>query len=133
MKSLIVARSSAIQEALTTILSSIPQVNTLGVAENSMMALEMIHLHQPELVIVDDNFAEGETLDFIRRLKKNWGQIKVVVLADKSQQQQTLLESGADAVLLRGIPTEQITKTINTIHLGRTINQNSSIGDKKND
>jgi len=133
MKSLIVARSGAIQQALTTILSSIPQVKTLGVAENSLAALEMVRLHQPELVIVDDNFAKGETLDFIRHLKANWEQTKVVVLADRSQQQQDLLDSGADAVLLRGIPAEQITKTINDIHLGRTSDQNSSTGGKKSD
>jgi DNA-binding NarL/FixJ family response regulator len=133
MQSLIVARSGAIQEALTTILSSIPQINIIGVAENSLIALGMMQTHHPELVIVDDNFAEGETVNFIRHLGRDWPQTKIVVLADRFQQKQSLIDCGADAVLLRGIPTEQITETIDCIRLGKTINQNSCIRGKNND
>ena len=133
MQSLIVARSGAIQEALTTILSSIPQINIIGVAENSLTALEMMQIHHPELLIVDDNFSEGETLEFIYRLKTAWPQTHIVVLADRSQQEQPLIDSGADAVLLRGISTEQITETINRIRLGKTINQNSYTRGENND
>jgi DNA-binding NarL/FixJ family response regulator len=120
MLSLIVARSRAMQEALTTILASVSQIEIVGVAENSLTALEMMRLHQPLLVIVDDDLPNGETsLAFINELRKNWSTTRILILADGTQQKQILMDNGADAVLLRGVPTEQITETINGLRVDK--------------
>jgi DNA-binding NarL/FixJ family response regulator len=122
MLTLIVARSGAMQQALTTVLSSIPEIEIVGTADDGFSALEIVKAHQPALVMIDDNLPNGEALDLIRYLKKDWPQIKIIVLADGSQQKQTLLAAGVDIVLLRGIPSEQITEAINNIQIDTTSN-----------
>lgn len=120
MLALIVARSSAMQEALNTVLSSDPEIEIIGMAEDRFSALEMVKEHHPALVMVDDNLAEGEVLTLIRQLKKDWPHTKTIVLADGTQQKQVLLAAGTNAVLLRGVPTEQIMDAINDIHPDQT-------------
>jgi DNA-binding NarL/FixJ family response regulator len=120
MLTLIVARSDAMQQALTTVLSSIPEIEIVGAADDSPSALEMARVHHPVLIMVDDNFPEGEVLELIRQLKQDWPQTEIIVLADGTQQKQALLAAGADAVLLRGIPAEQIMDVINNIHPDKT-------------
>ena len=115
MLTLIVARSDAMQQALTTVLSSIPEIEIVGTADDGFSALEIIKAHQPALVMVDDNLPNGEVLNLICYLKKDWPQTKTIVLTDGTQQKQALLAAGADTVLLRGIPAEQIIKAINNI------------------
>ena len=115
MLTLIVARSGAMQEALTTVLSSIPEMEIVGVAGDSPAALEMARVHHPALVMIDDNLPEGEVLELIRQFKKDWPQIGIIVLADRTQQKQALMDTGANAVLLRGVPAEEIMEAINNI------------------
>jgi DNA-binding NarL/FixJ family response regulator len=115
MLTLIVARSGAMQQALTTVLSSIPEIEIVGTADDGFSALEIVKAHQPALVMVDDNLPNGEVLNLIRYLKKDWPQTKTIALTDGTQQKQALLAAGADTVLLRGIPAEQIIEAINNI------------------
>jgi DNA-binding NarL/FixJ family response regulator len=115
MLTLIVARSGAMQQALTTVLSSIPEIEIVGTADDGFSALEIVKAHQPTLVMVDDNLPNGEVLNLIRYLKKDWPQTKTIALTDGTQQKQALLATGADTVLLRGIPAEQIIEAINNI------------------
>jgi DNA-binding NarL/FixJ family response regulator len=120
MLALIVARSNAMQEALNTVLSSDPEIEIIGMADDGFSAMEILKAHQPDLVMVDDNLPNGEALNLIHYLKKDWPQAKTIVLTDRTQQKQALLAAGADAVLLRGIPAEQIIEIINNIRPDKT-------------
>ena len=120
MLALIVARSNAMQEALNTVLSSDPEIEIIGMADDGFSAMEILKTHQPDLVMVDDNLPNGEVLNLIHYLKKDWPQTKTIVLTDGTQQKQVLLAAGADAVLLRGIPAEQIIEIINNIRSDKT-------------
>jgi DNA-binding NarL/FixJ family response regulator len=112
---LIVAKSGAMQEALNTVLSSIPKIHIVGIANDYVTTQEMMTRHSPELLVIDSNLPINQDTGFIRQLKLEHPHLKLIALVDGIQQQQELLEMGVDAALLRGVPTEQITEAINTI------------------
>jgi DNA-binding NarL/FixJ family response regulator len=112
---LIVAKSGAMQEALNTVLSSIPEINIVGIAHDYVTAQEMMARQSPELVVIDSNLPPNQDTGVIRQLKLKHPHLRLIVLVDGIQQQQELIELGADAALLRGVPIEQITEAINTI------------------
>ena len=113
LATLIVSSSGAIQQALHTVLALNPHIHIIGMADDYQAAQEMLDHHHPEFVVIDSDFSPSPEMDFIRRLKSEQPATKIIVLVNSLQQQQELLEAGADAALLRDVPAEQIMETIN--------------------
>lgn len=103
---LVVASSTSLQNGLLALMTTIPSIRTVLVAEDIESALRMVENHQPTLIILD--ITSLNRTDVIRRFKKRKPQIYIIVLLEDTAQQKELEVSGADCVLLKGFPPQKL-------------------------
>lgn len=111
----IAARPGVIREALQAALVLLPRLEVAGVAGGGLSTLHLVHKQQPALVIIDSGLPEDEILALLRQVKQDLPHVRCLVVAETHRQQQTLLASGADAVMLRSEPTEGLVEALDKI------------------
>jgi DNA-binding NarL/FixJ family response regulator len=115
MLALLVVWPGPLREALRTLMTSIPGVEIAGEAGDTSSALRMISEHQPDLVLVDADLPGGEGWGTLKQTKKEWPQVRCIVLTDHSCQQQEAKAAHADAVLQKGMPPALLVQAIETL------------------
>jgi DNA-binding NarL/FixJ family response regulator len=99
---LIVAKQDVLQNGLLAVLSTIPRLSAVLVAEDVSSGLRMIGNHGPRLVLVDMDLPEGEAQMILEQIRSQRPRIRCIALADDVQQERTAATLEADAVLLKG-------------------------------
>jgi CheY-like chemotaxis protein len=124
---LIVSCTGDLQNGLLALMTTIPQISAVLVAEDIESALRMVKNHQPALIILD--MAEQpqkmvrdvaprllQVQDVIREIKTQWPHIHLIVLVEDVTQQKEAEESGADSVLIRGFSAQKFVAIVeNTV------------------
>lgn len=89
----------------------------LDEAENGKEALEKIKQLKPDLVITDLNMPIMDGLELIKELKKNYPEIKIIVLSmiDEAQYIKQVLKLGANGYLLKNSGSEEVKKAVDTV------------------
>jgi DNA-binding NarL/FixJ family response regulator len=112
MQVTIVAESGRLRDGLQTMLGSLPTLETVAVVDDGPAAVEAIRKQQVDLVILDAQlFGEG-TAEFISAFKQAWNRARCLVVADRPGQFRSLLEAGADRVLLRGFSAAELAEAV---------------------
>lgn len=78
---LIVDDHQLIRDALRVMLEREPDLSVCGEATGVEEAMEQVHEHQPELVIVDINLRSGDGIDLIRRIGTELSSARVIVMS----------------------------------------------------
>jgi DNA-binding NarL/FixJ family response regulator len=97
---------------LSALLTTIPQLEIVGQADDGFAALKMVAERRPTLILLDSNLPDHEVKAMVNQLKANWPQTRCLVLADNSRQQQAAKSAGADEVLLKGYPAANLLTNI---------------------
>lgn len=103
---LVVSCSGDLQNGLLALVTTIPTISAVLVAENVSSALRMIASHHPGLIILDMSLPKmGQA---IHEVKTQWPQIHLIVLVDDIAQQAEAEKSGADSVLIKGFHAQKL-------------------------
>jgi DNA-binding NarL/FixJ family response regulator len=109
---LLVTGPGSLQNGLLAMMTTIPQIQAVLVAEEASRALRMIADHRPALVLLDTMLPGNEAGAVLKEIKTRWPSTRCIILADDVQQQREAKAAGADAVLIKGFPAAKLTATI---------------------
>jgi DNA-binding NarL/FixJ family response regulator len=108
---LIVSPPGDLQISLQALLTTHLDVDVLAVGDGSS-ALKVIERHNPALVILDQDINENTVTTLTHHIKTSWSEIHCFVLAKDTQSRQTLLDLGADLVVIKGLPGAKLVAEI---------------------
>ena len=87
-------------------------IHVAGEARDGYEAIELVKTCLPEVVVIDAFMPGMDGLEATRFIKRNWPQVKVIVLTMYPEQRAAALAAGADAFLLKGCMAETLIETI---------------------
>jgi DNA-binding NarL/FixJ family response regulator len=105
LKALLLTRDITCQDESSSI-------QVAGEARNGYEAIQVMKTMLPEVVVIDACMPGMDGLEATRFIKKNWPQVRVIVLTMYPDQRVTALAAGADAFLLKGCLAETLIETI---------------------
>ena len=103
---LVVSGSGSLQNGLLALVTTIPQISAVLVAEDTNSALRMVENHQPGLVILDMSLPEMQ--DVITQIKAQHPRIQLIVLVDDIAQEDSAEALGVDHVLIKGFSAQKL-------------------------
>jgi DNA-binding NarL/FixJ family response regulator len=87
-------------------------IKVVGEARDGHEAVRFVKDFLPEVVLIDARMPGMDGLEATRLIKKNWPQVRVVMLTMHADQRQAAIEAGADSFLLKGCPAETLFEAI---------------------
>ena len=108
-KTIIIDDEQLARQRIKRLLTAYDEVEVIAEAENGLEGLELIHLHQPDLIFLD---IEMPVLNGFEMLAKLNYQPKVVFTTAYDQYAIKAFEEGSIDYLLKPIETERLNKTI---------------------
>ena len=111
---MIVDDSLPTRRALKALLSQQSGIKVVTEASNGMDAIKLIQNRIPDLVLMDAHMPVMDGLEATRIIKRDWHQIKVVILTMYPDCQAEALSAGADAFLIKGCALEEMMFTISS-------------------
>lgn len=109
---MIVDDSQPSRRALKALLSQQSGIQVIAEASNGMDAIKLIQNRIPDLVLMDVRMPVMDGLETTRVIKRDWSQIKVVILTMYPDCQAEALSAGADAFLIKGCALEEMIAAI---------------------
>jgi len=110
---LVVSSSGSFQNGLLALVTTIPQISAVLVAEDIESALRMVENHHPALVILDMSYLKVQ--EVVEQIKAQCPRIHLIVLAEDIAQQEQGKASGADSVLIKGFPAQKLIVIVENI------------------
>jgi DNA-binding NarL/FixJ family response regulator len=107
---LVVSNSGVFQNGLIALMTTIPTINAVLVAEDTKSTLRIIDNHQPALIILDMSLLKVQ--DAIKQIKTQWPQIHLIVLTDDLTLGKDVETIGADHVLIKGFSPQKLVEVI---------------------
>ena len=119
---LVVINPGDLQNGILALMTTIPQLGALLVAEDIESTLRMVENHQPALVIMDT--VSPPSCEMIRKIKRQWSQIHLIALVEDIDQQAEATASGADRVLIKGFPAQKLVEIVEDLtHIENNLTQ----------
>ena len=109
---LIAARPGDLQDSLVALMTTVPQVGAVLIAEDAPSALRTMARHRPALVVIETQLDAQESCVPLREIKAGWPSTACVALAGDVEQRRQALSAGADVVLIAGFPPSELIAAI---------------------
>jgi DNA-binding NarL/FixJ family response regulator len=87
-------------------------IETVGAARDGQQAIDLVQTLQPDVVLMELNLPRLDGLTAIRTIKRRWPDVRIVVLTMYATERASALDSGADAFLLKGCPTDELLEAV---------------------
>ena len=124
--SLVVSSTGDLQNGLLALMTTIPQISAVLVAEDIGSALRMVENHQPALIILDMAPQHQEMVrdvtpcslqvqDIINEIRAQCPHVHLIVLVEDVAQQKEAEQSGADSVLIKGFSAQKFIAVIENL------------------
>jgi DNA-binding NarL/FixJ family response regulator len=101
---LIATRPGALQDSLVALMTTMPHVNAVLIAEDAAAVLRAMAQHRPALVVLEMDLSAEEGLAPLQEMGAKWPMTRCLALADDVEQQREAESAGADVVLIVGFP-----------------------------
>jgi DNA-binding NarL/FixJ family response regulator len=111
---LIVAPPGDLQIGLQALFSIRLDVDVVVTGDGSS-ALKVIERHNPALVILDYDLPRNTVPMIIQHIKSSWPAIRCVVLVNDGEGRQKMLGTGADLIVIKGLPGVKLVAEINNL------------------
>jgi DNA-binding NarL/FixJ family response regulator len=121
-KKIVIAEDYTIlREGLRALISSSPDLEVIGEAEDGKDAIECAEKLSPDLMLVDLSMPRTNGVDAIREIKNRCPETKVVALTVHKAEEYVLaaLEAGADGYVLKDATRPQLMMAIETVLDGK--------------
>ena len=119
-----------IRQGLQALLTAWPEIEVVGMAANGVEAVQMVEKCRPDVALIDipipvlalpaldgrpGSGAEGmDALEAIRLIKSRQPRVRIVVLTMYTAHRAAALAAGADAILLKGCPAQDLLEAISS-------------------
>jgi DNA-binding NarL/FixJ family response regulator len=114
-----------VRDGLVAILSTQPDFEVVGEANNGRETLELAPLLQPDVILLDLEMPEIDGVETIQRLRKICPAARVIVFTAFDTDERILgaVQAGAQGYLLKGVPREEIFTAVRVVHGGGSLLQ----------
>jgi DNA-binding NarL/FixJ family response regulator len=105
-------------EGLRAMLTPIPQIEVVGVANNGIEAIDLTRRLRPELVLMDLKMPKMNGIQATKAIREQFPEVRVLVLTtyDADEWVINAIRNGAAGYLLKDTPQEELVKAItNTV------------------
>jgi DNA-binding NarL/FixJ family response regulator len=109
---LIATRPGSLQDSLVALMTTMPQVNAVLIAEDAASALRTMAQHRPPLVVLELGLPAEERHAVLNEIKTRWPLTRCIALADDIEQQREAKSAGADVVLIKGFAAAKLIATV---------------------
>lgn len=100
-----------------------PDVQVVGLAGDSKVALEQIGSHLPDIVLMDIKMPDGDGIEVTKQVREMYPVVKVVMLtvSEDDQDVYDAMRLGASGYLPKQIEVEELIGAIRSIHGGQVV------------
>ncbi len=109
---IVVDNSPHARHGLSAILAAQPGVEIVGQASQGLEALALVEAKHPQVVLMDVCMPVMNGLLAARAVKDRWPEVRVILISTLGSFRKEALESGAEAFLIKGCPTEELVRII---------------------
>ncbi|WP_068775829.1 response regulator transcription factor [Paenibacillus sp. FJAT-26967] len=107
--------------ALASLLELEEDMTVVGKASNGEDALKLVHLHQPDVCIMDIEMPAKSGLDAAEELKGLGCKVMILTTFARSGYFERALKAGVHGYLLKDSPSEELAASIRSVMAGRRI------------
>lgn len=111
-----------IRDSLGMLLNLERNIQVVGSAEDGAEAVQLVALHQPDLVLMDLKMPGMNGIEATRRIRAQYPEVKVLVLTtyDDDEWVFDAIRAGASGYLLKDTPREEVIKAVRGTVEGRS-------------
>ncbi len=123
IKLLIVDDHPMVREGLSAMLGSYADITIAGCCGNSEEALQAALLIEPDIILMDIKMAGTNGIETTRQILAQKPGIKIIFLTvfEDTESIRLALQSGAAGYILKNVSRQTLIDTIERVHLGETI------------
>ena len=101
-------------EGLRAILTPIPQIEVVGIANNGAEAVDLTRAKQPDLVLMDLKMPKMNGIQATKAIREQFPNVRILVLTtfDADEWVMDAIRNGASGYLLKDTPQEELVKAI---------------------
>ncbi|KRQ86268.1 Transcriptional regulatory protein DegU [Caloramator mitchellensis] len=120
IKVLIADDHELIRQGLERIVSFEEDLIVIFKAKNGEEVLSYLNRDIPDVLLLDINMPKMDGIEVLRRIKKEYGELKVIMLTVESDKATifTAIDIGADGYILKDSAAEEIVDAIRTVYSG---------------
>ncbi|GAB5557035.1 MAG: response regulator transcription factor [Schleiferiaceae bacterium] len=107
-------------DGIQSILSTVNNIEIIGVANNGLELLEKLEENQPDVILLDINMPEMDGIETCKRVKKQYPKSKILILSTYSHKSfvANLISLGADGYLLKNTGKDELVLALETVNDG---------------
>lgn len=105
---LIVDDSPRSRAGLRALLTTSPDLVIVAEASNGTEAVQQAELHGPDVILMDARMPGMDGLAATRTIKRQWPDVRVVILTMYDRYREDALAAGAEAFLVKGCSLEEL-------------------------
>ncbi len=111
-----------VRAGLSQLLSTVPDIELVGVATDGLEGLEVVLREKPDVVLMDLSMPNLDGVEATARIAARLPECKVLVLTSFSDQRRITeaFAAGANGYLLKHTEPDQIVAAIRSIHMGES-------------
>jgi DNA-binding NarL/FixJ family response regulator len=109
-----------VREGIVSIIEGDSDLRLVGEAETAQQAIAAFHSWKPDVTVIDLRLPDGDGIDVIRQIRKDFPKSRFVVLtsAEGDIDIRRALEAGAQAYLIKGVVRTELRQVIKAVYLG---------------
>ena len=109
-----------VREGIVSLVEGDPDLSVVGEAESAKQAIAAFHATKPDVTVIDLRLPDGDGIDVIKELRKDFPHARFVVLtsSDGDMDMRRAIEAGAQAYLIKGAVRKELRQIIKTVHAG---------------
>jgi len=115
--------------ALASLLDLEEDMEVVGRASNGEDAVKLVHLHQPDIVVMDIEMPGKNGLEAAEELKGSGCKVMILTTFARSGYFERAIKAGAHGYLLKDSPSEELADSIRSIMAGRRIYASELVDD----
>lgn len=112
-----------IRQGLKAMLDTSEQVEVVAEAENGHELIELVRVHNPDVVVVDIRMPDLDGLEAVRRIRKHHPAVRALMLTvhDEESYVYEAVKAGATGYLLKTVSSEELVNGILTVAEGKAL------------
>jgi DNA-binding NarL/FixJ family response regulator len=109
-----------VREGIVSLVEGDPDLKVVGEAESAKQAIAAFHAAKPDVTVMDLRLPDGDGIDVIKELRRDFPQARFVVLtsSEGDMDMRRAIEAGAQAFLIKGAVRKELRQIIKTVHAG---------------
>jgi len=114
-----------VRDGLIAILSTQPDFEITGEAENGEQLIERTRQLQPDVLLIDLEMPLMDGVEALRRLRASYPDLRAIAFTAYDSDERILgaVQAGAQGYLLKGAPREELFEAIRIVHRGGSLLQ----------